>query len=396
MPMAKLSKTLPVIVVALLAAIALVTDLMLGAEPWSLVLSGLVLLSAIGVSTMVWFREGIAETSQPDADRGLGQAGENLFDSLSDAIEPEVQNIDEEVNRVKGLLNEAINTLTASFNEMNQLSAAQREAVNAVLKRSGGDNDSGVDVSSFAQESSQLFKQFVDMLAGVTDQSERMVDNIDKMVSQLDGIFTLLEDARMLADKTNLLALNASIEAARAGESGRGFAVVADEVRTLSKHSASFNEQIRSRVNEAKEAVNQVRHTASSMASQDMDRMRQAQQRVDDLFSQIDNMQGYFNEKLSDLSVLGRKLDVSVNTAVRSLQFEDISTQALGAANVCANNLRTLANVLRERREQLNGKAVEAINALANDVRQTSTELNLKRHKAVSQQNLNEGDVDLF
>lgn len=396
MPMAKLSKTLPVIVVALLATIALVADLILGAEPWSLVLSFLVLLSAIGASAMVWFREGVAEKGQPDADLGVRQAGEKLFDSLSDAIEPEVQNIDEEVNRVKALLNEAINTLTSSFNEMNQLSAAQREAVNAVLKRSGGDNDSGIDVSSFAQESSQLFKQFVDMLAGVTDQSERMVDNIDKMVSQLDGIFTLLEDARMLADKTNLLALNASIEAARAGESGRGFAVVADEVRTLSKHSASFNEQIRSRVNEAKEAVNQVRQTASSMASQDMDRMRQAQQRVDDLFSQIDNMQGYFNEKLSDLSVLGRKLDVSVNTAVRSLQFEDISTQALGAANVCANNLRTLANVLRERREQLNGQAVDAINGLADDVRQTSTELNLKRHKAVSQQNLNEGDVDLF
>jgi methyl-accepting chemotaxis protein len=393
--MAKITSFIPTLLVTFLAVAALVADLVIGADAWRIGLTFCLAAAAGFCLFWQWKGQSDQEQAAEAMTDGVDVASSELLSTLSSALNPEIQSVDEEVDRVKGLLNEAINTLTASFNEMNELSAKQRSAVNAVLNRTG-EGDDGVDVSSFARESSQLFQQFVDMLSGVTSQSERMVDNIDGMVGQLDGIFTLLEDARMLADKTNLLALNASIEAARAGESGRGFAVVADEVRTLSKHSANFNEQIRSRVNEAKEAVNQVRQTASNMASQDMDRMRQAQQRVDDLFGQIDAMQSYFNEKLSDLSVLGKKLDVSVNTAVRSLQFEDISTQALGAANASTKNLTEISIALTQGCQTLDDEVVAGLRQLTENIRSASEGWTKGRHKAVSQHNLTEGDVDLF
>src|SRR5690606_21615261 len=96
----------------------------------------------------------------------------------------------------------------------------------------------------------------------------------------LHGIFRVLEEARSLAEQTNLLALNASIEAARAGEAGRGFAVVADEVRKLSQRSAEFNEQIRERVEETREAVARVQENARTLAAVDLEQTTREKERI--------------------------------------------------------------------------------------------------------------------
>jgi len=385
--------------IALLAVTLAVTELMDVGSTWRMLLTlAVVVLAVMEAWRQAQLNAG-AEPGQVDAIAGVGS---RVMASLEASMSPEIESVEEELVRVEKLVAEAIRTLTGSFGEMNALSAEQRAMINAILQRTAGGDDRGsVDVSGFARESSELFGYFVDTLSGVTEQSTRMVDDIDKMVDQLDGIFTLLEDARMLADKTNLLALNASIEAARAGESGRGFAVVADEVRTLSRHSESFNEQIRARVSEAKDAVNHVRTAMADMASQDMDRMVSAKERVNELFAQIDSMQQYFAQQVAAMSKVGDSLNEAVNTAVRSLQFEDITTQAIGAAGHSIGNMKEISKALRDQ----SGKLAE-LDGLPEMVQQQQHNLahieklragfDKTRHKAVSQETLAEGRVDFF
>ena len=144
-----------------------------------------------------------------------------------------------EIERVRGLVRDAVQQLGNAFKDMNQHSGTQEQAVNRMLSRSGS-AEQGVSVRHFAQAAGSLMGDLVQTLAEESHRSVSTVHQIDDMAKQLDAIFELLGDVKSIADQTNLLALNAAIEAARAGEAGRGFAVVAEEPISTSR-SASWS-----------------------------------------------------------------------------------------------------------------------------------------------------------
>ena len=246
-------------------------------------------------------------------------------------------------------------------------------------------------------------EQLVGTLTDVSGQSSNTVKHIDDMASHLDGIFELLEDVKSIADQTNLLALNAAIEAARAGEAGRGFAVVADEVRHLSERSANFNEQIRKLANESKDAVNKVRDTVSQMATRDMSRSMEAKDEVDGVLGQVERLNSSMSEGIREVSSCGEGITQSVGAAVRSLQFEDIATQALKAANTHLHRLEEIngeavkLQELLHRADLAEGSAwYQALEGFSTRLKELRQSWDQPFHKPVSQTDMNEGAVELF
>jgi methyl-accepting chemotaxis protein len=275
-----------------------------------------------------WFaRDGFQLT--PDEMR-IVKEQEQLLGELREFVTREVSGSQQEIQRTRSLLNQSIGKLASSFESMNANARHQTVALARIVDKSG--DSAGIDVRRFAQEASRHMEQLTSALEQVSDQSNTTVQYIDSMTQHLEGIFALLEDVKSIADQTNLLALNAAIEAARAGEAGRGFAVVADEVRSLSERSTSFNEQIRKLANNSKEAVHKVRETVTHMASRDQSRSKEAKQDAAKLFSQVEAINDSLAEGIADVANSARVIDQSVSEAVRSLQFEDIVTQALGSA----------------------------------------------------------------
>ena len=327
---------------------------------------------------------------------------EQLLAELRAFVGSEVEGTRSEVERARELIRQAVAGLGTSFDAMNRKSRQQSQAVSRIVDRASEEGGSGVDVARFAQHASQRMEQLVEALEQVSGQSTVTVAHIDQMAQHLDGIFALLEDVKSIADQTNLLALNAAIEAARAGEAGRGFAVVADEVRNLSERSTTFNEQIRKLAHSSKDAIAKVRETVTHMASRDMDRSREARQEAAAMLENVAAINNALGDGMREIADCGRAIDVSVSEAVRSLQFEDIATQALGSAHTHLDRLNAInqeAMALQQLLAESTGGDAELMSSLQRTgqrLREMRNDWARPLHKPVAQKDLGSGTVELF
>ena len=359
---------------------------------------------ALTAMTLAWL--GFAWSLLRPSTRTIVLMGEQsrLLEDLRTFIGAEVQGSRGEIERTRELIRESVGKLGGSFEAVNRKSRQQGEVVARLIDRTGdGEHGGGVDVHHFALQASQQMEQLVEALEAVSGQSNTTVTHIDAMAVHLDGIFSLLEDVKSIADQTNLLALNAAIEAARAGEAGRGFAVVADEVRNLSERSTAFNEQIRKLAHSSKDSIARVRDTVSQMASRDLDRSRGARLEAAAMLERVDGINRGLGKGMSEIAECGRSIDGSVADAVRSLQFEDIATQALTAANVHLERLGAInreASALQDLLHRSGGaggtEVRQALGALGQRIGQMRGEWERPPHKPVMQQSMDAGSVELF
>jgi methyl-accepting chemotaxis protein len=360
----------------------------------------LVFMVAAWIGGFAWFAHN-SRRHTPDEARMLREQ-EAVLMELRTFVARELDGSKSEIDRTKTLIREAVANLSSSFDSMARQSREQGHAVSKIVDRTG-DRDGEISIQRFAHEASRQMEQLVQALEEVSGQSNSTVAHIDTMVDHLDGIFALLEDVKSIADQTNLLALNAAIEAARAGEAGRGFAVVADEVRNLSERSTAFNEQIRKLAHSSRDVVTKVRDSVQRMASRDLSRSQEAKHESARLMQQVSSMNSALSQGIQEISVCGRAIDNSVGEAVRSLQFEDIATQALGSALVHMGRLSAInkeATALQELLHRTGGprdtELLAALQALAKRVREFRGEWEKPPHKPVSQVDMGTGSIELF
>ncbi|MEQ9735661.1 MAG: methyl-accepting chemotaxis protein, partial [Algiphilus sp.] len=311
----------------LLSLVALALPLA-GLPAWAVAAASAVAFAAWGVA--LWWA--LHKGQQPASQTGDHQ----LLEQLGERADEEIGGVLNEIGRVRGLISEAIGSLSKNFSDMAAQAKEQEQLVRRLAQPEGRD----ISVSNFAEETQQLMQAFAGRLSDVGKRSAATVARIDDMAQRLDGMFVLLEDVKSIADQTNLLALNAAIEAARAGEAGRGFAVVAEEVRSLSQRSNSFNEQIRKLATEAKESVASAREAVEHMVDQDSDLSAEASRQTEALVGHVRAIREALDRTAEQATKGSQKVGRSVDEAVRALQFDDIATQALGAAEVHLKRLQ--------------------------------------------------------
>ncbi len=309
--------------------------------------------------------------------------------------------IDQEAARIDAIIKEAVRVLGDSFQNVNMCSDQQRGLINELIRKTNhsesAEEGDHFSMPAFLFETGNILDQFVDMMMTMSRNSLETVHHIDDMVSQLDGIFKLIENVEGLASQTNLLALNASIEAARAGEAGRGFAVVADEVRSLSISSADLNCQIRDRITIAKGTITKLHTTVSAIAATDVSDTLATKERVGSMLANVADINNYVVEHAGLMNVLGEQLEGAVNDAVRSLQFEDISSQALASLQC---NIKTLTQIADEM-HQIQFDNPERIDSqfkeLSRRCRTLREEASLRNAgRSVTQTGIKAGEVEVF
>ena len=344
------------------------------------------------------------QSSEADLGRQLVQHSSDAIIRMSSEFSVQIKDMRGEISRAQQIFSDAIVKLIASFQEMN--AQAQRQQQLGLQITSGNADSGGIDdFHRFASETSETLRQFVESIIENSRLAMSLVEMNDRLSTQTSEVRGMLGEIEGIAKQTNLLALNAAIEAARAGEAGRGFAVVADEVRDLSSRTHHFSQQIRSSLVNMQGTLAGTEAAINQMAAKDMTFALTSKGGVELAMSGIEAMSRRTGETVGELNVIARDVEIAVNQAVVSLQFQDMVTQLLGhvakrleVLDEVVSDEQRLASALKETRDQ--ASALDALDGIRARMDVLSQKLSaLKQgvnNNPVSQTGFASGDVELF
>jgi methyl-accepting chemotaxis protein len=279
-----------------------------------------------------------------------------------------------EIDRVQGLIGEAIDTLLRSFNSLQAKVGSQHEVARSLVddgRTEPGDSEHIGSIQEFITVVEEIIQKLIADGAGFADAALGVNRCIETIAVDMEKLVTSLRDVERIAEQTSLLALNASIEAARAGTAGRGFAVVAAEVGKLAMNSSALSTSVRSLVSGMHDNLVGAQAQMAAVVERDAQYRTESQETLGTIFEGGRMVQAATAATLATLSANAEEVSRDVHAAVVSLQFHDLTSQLLAHTRARLGVLRSL----------LEGSAEIA------EVRAVS---------AVSQTSMDVGDVELF
>ena len=303
-----------------------------------------------------------------------------------------------EMGNTQTILGDAIGKLVATFTAMADEVRTQQELVLSIV---GGksENEGGTKhkFGLFVEETEEAMNEFVDSTVQNSAKAMALVEKIDVINEQVGSILNILNEVESIAKQTNLLALNAAIEAARAGDSGRGFAVVADEVRNLSEKTNKFSSQIRNLVSNVSESLAAAEQAINSLAASDMTYVIDSKKHVQEMMHDLAELNETIAQDALELERINSKVEQNVAVAVSTLQFQDMSSQLIGHAQLRLSSLQEIANQLSvgamsDSREGY----LQQLASYKETLHEHVVSLDEKKTNPVAQDNFATGDIELF
>ena len=329
---------------------------------------------------------------------------EKLLEDANNEQIIQCSQIDDELSQVKSLQGDAIQGIIQSFKNLETQSKLQLELVDKIIRLLTTKSSSNGESKSFRDETAELMDLFTSSIQDMSEGSMVMVDALNDMRGNINNIEKLLKEIDGISSQTNLLALNASIEAARAGEAGRGFAVVADEVRHLSQRSHQFSAEVRQNYMDIEKTMNKAQVTIGKLAASDLTLTMNSKNRMDDVMSEIENANELIGIELKVVSGISSEITGSVELALQSIQFEDMTNQLLMHVDKRMQTLKSLSEASLSIKNNFNLVKKESVSLNIIDhidnYREIMKEANQLTEKTlnnpVQQDSMDNGEIELF
>jgi methyl-accepting chemotaxis protein len=321
---------------------------------------------------------------------------EPLREEINTLIHTQFNELRSELAQANEIITSTTHKLSGSFTNLESETEDQQEMLKDLVEQlidlaaSDEHDQQTTGIRRFTEKTEEIITIFVKRFSDMKEISQTVEEHLEEVNSHVEEISQLLNDVNTITSQTNLLALNAAIEAARAGDAGRGFAVVADEVRTLSKRTDEFSGRINAQIVTIQGAVTTVANSVQNMADADLDTVFASQQEIKEMWLEMAQLNNRVSEHSHGISDVGKRIHEHVMLGVLSLQFEDILSQLIGH--------------IHRRSDELEQQTTRAFNQLASDnpnefkqlIGDARSAFSQLDHKAVSQQSMDEGAVDLF
>lgn len=354
------------------------------------------------LSKIVAYKE--SEEKSFEIENGVFTDYEKLMSESDMEHSLQLEQMEEELLRVKSIQGDAISGVIKSFQGLESQSGAQLDVVTKLISLLTDEHKTDEKSKSFREEATEMIAMFSSSIQDMSDGSMHMVSALTKMSENINQVEKLLSEIDGISSQTNLLALNASIEAARAGDAGRGFAVVADEVRVLSQRSHQFSSEVRDNYLQIDKTMNDAKEVVGKLASSDLTLVMNSKNRMDEMMDEIEQTNQQVNEELQVISSVASDITNDVNLALQSMQFEDMTNQLIEHVNKRIHTLKGFSGVSTNLRSDINAvRRHEPSLQLDRNLELLKIEmLNAQKlsektiNNPVHQDSMDDGDIELF
>ncbi len=339
------------------------------------------------------------EQEETTAEQLIIQETNAFHAQLGKEVANQITQAHTELSNTQAILSDAIAKLVENFTAMADQVHAQ-QTLSLFISGAGAQGegqDSKVKFEVFVLDTQKAMNEFVESTVQNSARAMELVEKMDDMSAQVQGILGLVNEVGSIAKQTNLLALNAAIEAARAGESGRGFAVVADEVRSLSEKTNKFSIQIRDLVGRVNQSLVAAEESINKLAAKDMTFVMDSKKHVESMMSDLAALNTTIAKNGDELNQISSKVEQNVAMAVSTLQFQDMSSQLIGHAQMRLAALQEVVDQLVKGAESMGRQEyLEQLARYNQSLHQHVVSLDEKKSNPVAQDNFDTGDVELF
>jgi len=349
------------------------------------------------VATILLFRRelqralALQQAQQQSHLDAVGAEAYAFLEHLDVLVGTQGHEMQQEVGRVQSMLADAIGILVANFTELHALLHQQQQIAQELTQSYHGEKSSAFQ--NFVEQTSNTLSLFVEETVATSYASVTLVERMDEISSKVDAILGIIDGIKGIASQTNLLALNAAIEAARAGDAGRGFAVVADEVRALSNRSGGFSENIRALVNDVHSSVSAAEGSLRQLAERDMSFALHSKVRIEETLGSLQGANGQIIEAVDQMRIISAEVNDKVNSAVRAMQFQDMSDQLLNHLQKRLASWNAVSESAAQAAAMRGNHDWRGLQAALHDCNERLAQLN---QVPVRQASVNSGDIELF
>ena len=310
-----------------------------------------------------------------------------VFSDMQESVSSEVASIRGQTDQISLLLEDAIGSLHDAFGSIHSSSEQQINAMSSLMAQVVGADDDE-NIFQKAENASTILTALVDTLLLSSKNNLHALTTMDATKRRLRKLMEMSEEQVDIGE--HLLACcedNAPDPVA---------------VRNLARKLQRTEKRQLAYATETMQKFMATHRLIDEIASKDMDEVFASKAKVESILRHFFQINDVVSESRTSVSQINAEIRKHLGAAIRALQFEDISRQSLGHTVRHLDRMEGMISILTDGLKGLDQKDLSTddyiirVAAIHTAMLSYHQALQLEDINPVSQENMDEGDVDLF
>ena len=320
-------------------------------------------------------------------DSTLSQSMTSVLRDMQESMSGEVDAIRGQTQQVESLLKDAIASLHEAFGSIHEVSDEQVKTMTAMMMDVVGATED-INIFQKAENASEILTGLVDTLLLSSKNNLRALIGMDGLQSDLQTLAELDQKQEVLMVKLC--------------ECGKSEQVNVEKMQQLSQQLLDKQYAQTKFTKKTMAHFKKTHQLIDSVASKDMDEVFAAKDKVEKILHHFFQINDLVSSTRVQVNQNNADMRQHLGSAIRALQFEDISSQSLEHTDRHLGRMAGMIAILTEGLENLEQSdiTIEAyiagIAAIHSAMSAYHQALKLEDSNPVSQESMDEGDIDLF